>query len=52
LLLRENSDLKAFIRSEREKLIPLWNGNVPDSGSNEFDDDDLSNNGENWEDDL
>jgi len=52
LLLRENLDLKAFIRSESDKLIPRWNGNMPDSGSNEFDNDDLSNNDENWEDDL
>ena len=53
VLLRDNSDLRTFIRSEREKLIPLWNGNVSAAClSSTFDDDDMSNIGESWEDEL
>jgi hypothetical protein len=54
VLLRDNSDLRTFIRSEREKLIPLWNGNVVSAAciSSAFDDDDMSNSGEGWEDEL
>jgi len=52
VLLRDNSDdLRKFIRSEREKLIPLWNGNVSAAPflSSTFDDEDMSNIGESWE---
>ena len=54
VLLRDNSDLRTFIRSEREKLIPLLNGNVLSAAclSSTFDDDDMSNIGESWEDEL
>ena len=54
--LRANSDLKSFIRADREKLIPIWNGEDDSNISSKFDekdnyDDDMSV-GENWEDDL
>ena len=53
VLLRDNSDLREFIRSEREKLIPIWNGNVSTAClSSVFDDDDMSNIGYSWEDEL
>jgi len=53
VLLRENSDLRMFIRSEREKLISLWDGNVSAACLfSAFDDDDKINIGETWEDEL
>jgi len=51
LLLRENAELKVFIWSERELLIPLWTGNINIS-SDEFDIDDMSSMIDNWEDEL
>jgi hypothetical protein len=48
-LQRVNAELKAFIRQERENLIPLWNNNLS-STSNLEDDDDISTC--DWEDEV
>jgi len=53
VLLRDNSDLRELIRSEREKRIPLWNGNESTAClSSVFDYDDMCNIGESWEDEV
>ena len=53
-LLRSNQELKLFIRAEREKLIPIWTGEVPvgDDGMIQNYDDDDSITYDNWEDEL
>jgi len=51
--LRENEELQAFIRSEREKMIPIWTGDADvSSGETNMDDDMSCNVGENWEEEL
>jgi len=53
LHLRENEELQAFIRSEREKMIPIWTGDADvSSGETNMDDDMSCNVGENWEEEL
>ena len=57
-LLQVNPELRAFIRAEREKLIPIWNGDATKFDGKLFEeeeeeeDDEVMSGYDNWENEL